>query len=176
MIASTYTDFVGLRTAYVLAYATVAGTSSQIAFSPDSVGVNGSAYVYDYFENTGAVIPPGGAFTGLVDYNGSYYVVAPIGPSGVAFLGDAGKFVSCGKKRIQELLDNGALQVTIQFAPGEAFVALHLYASTAPHVTASSGSVGRPQNYGDNLYRVVVHPDKNGSAAITFQTAFESLA
>jgi hypothetical protein len=176
MVASTYTDHAGLRTAYVLAYGRVSGALSQIVFSPESVGVTGSACVYDYFLNVGTVIQLGATFSSLVDYNGSYYLVAPIGLSGIAFLGDSGKFVSCGKKRIAQLSDNGALQVLVRFAPGEEFVALHLYATTSPRVSATSGTAGSPQNHGENIYRVVVHPDASGSAAITFQTAAASQA
>ena len=171
MIASTYTDHAGRRTAYVLAYGRVDGALSQIEFSPKSVGVTGSAYVYDYFQNTGTVIQPGAEFSTLVDYNGSHYLVAPIGPSGIAFLGDSGKFVSCGKKRIEQLSDEGAVQVVVRFAPGEKFVVLHLYATTPPHVSASLGTVGSPHNHGENLYRVVVYPDRSGAAAISFRAA-----
>jgi hypothetical protein len=144
---------------------------SQISFLAGSVGVNGPAYVYDYFGNTGTVIQPGGEYRTLVDYDGSYYLVAPIGPSGIAFLGDSGKFISCGKKRIEQLSDNGTLRVLVRFAPGEAFVALRLYSATEPTVSADSGAVGRVHHHGDNLYRVVVQPDANGAAALTFQVA-----
>lgn len=176
MIASTYTDHGGLRTAYVLAYGRVANALDQIAFSPRSVGVSGPAYVYDFFQNAGTLIQQGAEFSPLVDYDGSYYVIAPIGPSGIAFLGDAGKFVSCGKKRIEQLSDTGVLQALVRFAPGEQSVALHLYANAPPHASAKSGTVGSPQSHGANLYRVVVHPDASGSAAVTFQTDAESQA
>ena len=171
MIASTYTEHAGRRTAYVVAYGRVASALSQIAFSPATMGVTGAAYVYDYFHNTGMVIQPGAEFRALVDYAGSYYLIAPIGPSGIALLGDLGKFVSCGKKRIEQLSDSGNLQVLVQFAPGEEFVALRVYSATQPQVSASSGTVGRPQNHGENLYRVVVHPDRNRTAAVTFLAA-----
>ena len=171
VIASTYTDHAGLRTAYVLAYNRVSGASSQIVLAPASVGVTGSAYVYDYFQNSGVVVQPGGQFSAIVDYDGSYYLVAPIGPSGIAFLGDAGKFVSCGKKRIEQLSDNGSLRVLVQFAPGEAFVALRLYSASQPSASAESGKVGGLQMHGDNLYRVVVHPDASGAATINFRIA-----
>jgi hypothetical protein len=176
MLAATYTDHAGLRTAYVLAYGRVTGALSQIEFSLESVGVTGLAYVYDYFKDKGTVIQSGAEFSTLVDYTGSYYLVAPIGPSGIAFLGDSGKFVSCGKKRIEQLSDDGALRVLVRFALGEKFVVLHLYATTPPHASASLGTVGSPQNHGENLYRVVVYPDRNGAAAITFQAAAASQA
>jgi hypothetical protein len=174
VIASTYTDHAGFRTGYVLAYGRVASALSQIAFSPGSAGVSGPAYVYDYFENKGMVIQPGAEFHALIDSDGSYYLVAPIGPSGIAFLGDAGKFVSCGKKRIEQLSDNGTLRVLVRFAPGEKFVALRLYSVTRPKVSAESGTVGNLKTRGENLYRIVVHPDASGAAAITFRTAAAS--
>ncbi|HEX4594812.1 MAG TPA: hypothetical protein VH157_11085 [Bryobacteraceae bacterium] len=177
VVASTYTDHAGLRTGYVLAYSQVAASAlSQISFSPAVARVTGPAYVYDYFENTGMVIQPGREFHALVNYDGSYYLVAPIGPSGIAFLGDSGKFVSCGKKRIEQLSDDGTLRVLVRFAAGEEFVALRLYSSTEPTVSADSGSVGSLQNHGENLYRVVVHPDSTGAAALTFRVAAASRA
>ena len=171
VIASAYTDHAGLRTAYVLAYARVENALSQIGFSPASVGVRGPAYVFDFFNDTGAVIQPGAAFHALVDYNGSYYLVAPIGPSGIAFLGDSGKFVSCGKKRIEQLSDNGTLRVLVRFAPDEKFVALRLYSPTQPSVSAESGAVGSLSNHGPDHYHVVAHPDSNGAAILNFQAA-----
>ena len=176
MVASTYTDHGGLRTAYVLAYGRIANAFSQIAFSPASVGVTGSAYVYDYFKHTGTPIQPGAAYSTLVDYSGSYYLVAPVGPSGIAFLGDLAKFVSCGKKRIEQLSDDGTLRVSVRFAPEEKVVALLFYSTSQPKVSAQSGTVGSLQNHGDNLYRVVVHPDSTGVATIIFHAAYESQA
>jgi hypothetical protein len=176
MVASTCTDHGGLRTAYVLAYGRIANALSQIAFSPASVGVAGSAYVYDYFKNTGTLIQPGAGYSTLVDYSGSYYLVAPVGPSGIAFLGDLAKFVSCGKKRIEQLSDDGTLRVSVRFAPEEKFVALHFYSISEPKVSAQSGTVGSLTNHGNNLYRVVVHPDANGAAAIVFHAAYKSQA
>ena len=176
MVASTYTDHAGPRTAYVLAYARVPDALDQIAFSPASLGVTGSAYAYDYFENTGTVIQPGAEYSSLVDYNGSYYLVAPVGPSGIAFLGDLGKFVSCGKKRIEQLSDDGSLRVSVRFAAGETFVALHLYSVTQPKVVAQSGTVAGLENHGENLFRVVVHPDPTGVASMIFHTLNASKA
>jgi hypothetical protein len=171
VVASTYTDHSGVRTGYVLAYGRLPNAWSQIAFSPRSAGVAGSAYVYDYFQNKGMVIQPGDEFHAIVDYAGSYYLVAPVGPSGIAFLGDADKFVSCGRNRIEQLSDDGTLRVLVRFAPGEKSVVLRLYAVTEPKVSVVSGSVESLQNQGENLYRVVIHPDANGAAAIAFHAA-----
>ena len=176
VVAATYTEHSGRRTGYVLAYSRLASASSQISFSPASLGITGPAYVYDYFQAIGTVVQQGGVFQGLVDYQGSYYVVAPIGASGMAFLGDSGKFVSCGKKRIEQLSDSGALRVLVRFAPDEPFIALRLYSPTEPSVSAESGTVGRLKTRGNNLYRVVVRPDSSGTAVLTFQAASSSQA
>jgi len=167
VIASTYTDHDGRRTAYVFAYGRTEGALNSIVFSPESTGVQSPAYVLDYFSKSGTVVPSGAQYNDIVDYNASYYVVAPIGPSGMAFLGDTDKFVSCGKKRIEELNDYGSLvRVVIRFAPGEKHIGLHMYAPSKPLVWADSGTVGRPvSEYGDR-YRVTVFPDSAGSAIV----------
>ena len=170
VVAATHTDHSGRRTAYVLAYSRISGGFSQITFSPASAGVTGPAYVYDFFGNTGTLIQPGGAFYSVIDYSGSYYVVAPIGPSGIAFLGDAGKFVSCGKKRIEELSDNGTLRAVVGFAAGEKLVVLRVYSPVEPIVFAEAGHVVELKNHGENLYRVIVRPDATGVAIVNFST------
>lgn len=172
VVASTYTDHDGFRTAYVFAYGKTQGAVTSIGFTPGSMGISGPAYVLDYFSKSGSIVPPGSAFTGIVDYNGSYYIVAPIGPSGIALLGDTAKFVSCGKKRIEQLNDYGSLvRAVVRFAPSEKHVTLHMYAPTKPLVWADSGTAGAPvSEYGDR-YRVTVSPDASGSAIINLSLA-----
>lgn len=170
VVASAYTDHTGLRTAYVLAYERTNGSLGAAAFTPESVGVAGPAYIYDYFKATGSVVAAGSRFTDTVDYSGSYYIVAPIGKSGIAFLGDAGKFVSNGKKRIDTLSDDGKLDAAVTFAPGETSVVLHMYSPAKPYVTAGSGRVTRVLREGPGLYRVSVSPDNTGIAVVTIST------
>src|SRR5260370_6674273 len=50
MVASTYTNHGGIRTAYVFAYDRTVGALGAIAFSPEAVGVAGPAYVFGYFQ------------------------------------------------------------------------------------------------------------------------------
>jgi hypothetical protein len=166
MVASTYTTHNGLREAYVFAYARNNGTQS-IAFNPNSRGVSGEAYVYNYFTGSGRLVPAGSTFTDTVGSNGSYYVVAPLGPSGIAFLGDAGKFVSTGDKRIVHLSDNGTVNATVAFASNEHSVTVHGYAPTAPAATASDGSVGSVSyNSSTHLFSVTVMPGSDYNAVI----------
>src|SRR5205085_1481893 len=72
----------------------------------------------------------------------AYYVVSPVGPSGIAMLGERGKVAPLGKKRVSALADNGTVTATIQFGAGEGAVTLQGFAPRAPTVTASSGTVG----------------------------------
>lgn len=93
----------------------------------------------------------------------------PLGPSGVALAGDAGKLVSLGKKRITQLSDTGTLSVGVAFAAGETSVTLHGYAAVQPTATASTGSVGGVTwDAGTKTFTVTVMPS-GGVAAISLQ-------
>jgi hypothetical protein len=100
--------------------------------------------------------------------SGSYYVVVPIGQSGISFLGDAGKFVSLGKKRITQVTDNGTVQATITFASGETSLTMQGYSPTTPIIAAGDGSVGSVNyNSASGLFSFAVSPGADGSATVT---------
>jgi hypothetical protein len=165
MVAWTYSDHAVGRAAYVFAYSRSAGGGSQhISLSPTTLGVPGAAYIYNYFDVTGRVVQPGEAFTDDVT-DGTYYVVAPVGPSGIAFLGDSGEFATLGVKRISALSDDGAVHTTVEFAAGESSVTLLGYAPSPPAVSTSGGSA-ELVNYdpGTNRFSVVIHPDRSPSS------------
>jgi hypothetical protein len=65
-----------------------------------------------------------------------------VGPSGVAFLGDEGKRVMLGKKRIASVSDDGSLHVRVIFAPGEETVRLHGFAAERPKIEVEAGRAG----------------------------------
>jgi hypothetical protein len=95
-------------------------------------------------------------------------VVAPIGPSGVAFLGDTGKFVSAGRQRIGPIQDNGILSTSIQFAAGEINTSVQGYSPTAPVVTVNEGSLSLV-SYDPvrRLFTIVIAPGANQTASIS---------
>jgi len=69
--------------------------------------------------------------------------VAPVGESGIAFLGDSEKFVGTGRQRIASLHDEpGKLAVTVVFAEKEAAVTLHGFVAAKPKVQVESGRAG----------------------------------
>jgi hypothetical protein len=157
MVAWTYSDHDGLRSAYVFAYSRGDGPQAA-SFAPSTLGVHRAAYVYDYFADNGQLLSDGGRFSANVD-GGSYFIVAPVGASGIAFLGDTGELVSLGAKRISALADDGALHATVEFAAGEQAVTLHGFAPAPPTVTTSNGST-EPPTYdpATQRFHVVLHP------------------
>ena len=171
MVASTFTQHGRLRAAYVFAYARGAQSSETIAFTPAELGIASSAcYVYDYFTGKGRLLRGGDRFTEPVS-GGSYFIVAPVGPSGIAFLGDTGKFVSLGRKRITQLTDDGRLKAMVAFADGEQAVTLHGYAEKPPRVEASGGSAG-PLFYDSSCQRFnfTVSPGTGRLASVLLTT------
>jgi hypothetical protein len=169
MVAWTYSDHGGMRAAYVFAYPR--GTATAATFVPASLGLSGRVYVYNYATGRGALLTAGQTFYATV-HGGSYEVVVPVGRSGIAFLGDAGKFVSLGKQRIPRLRDDGAVHATIAFAAGEKAVTLHGYAPSRPAVTATKGAAG-PATYdaASGRFSVAVSPAPDGTAAIRIAAA-----
>jgi hypothetical protein len=167
MVAAATSLHSGLVDAYVFAYSRHEHALQQATFTPASLGIAGAAYVYNYFTGAGVVVPAGQSFSATVGA-GSYYIVVPIGPSGIAFLGDGGKFVSLGAKRISRLSDQGTVQATVTFARAERTVTLFGYAPTRPQISATSGRVG-PLFYNptSHLFRVSVAAGPGESALIT---------
>ncbi len=166
MVASTYTDFGGLRAYYLFAYPQ--GTQKQFNFKMSDLGSTGAAYVYDYFAGTGRVVLPSDVLSETISGDSLYLVAAPLGPSGMALIGDAGQFVTLGKKRITSLTDDGSLHIAISFAKGERSRTLIGYCpGTAPAVTPLDGTAG-PVSYdgATGRFSVDVQPGAAGTSAI----------
>ena len=73
-------------------------------------------------------------------------LAAPVGRSGIAFLGDRDKFVGTGKQRIASLADRpGRLAVDALLAEAEKAVTFHGYAPAAPRVSVKGGRAGTVQ-------------------------------
>ena len=164
-IASTYSDFGTLRAYYIFAYAE--GLSTHVEFSPSDFSLDRPAYLYDYFSGSGRVVNPQDVLTAEIGNNPVYWVATPIGPSGIALIGDTDQFVPMGKKRIAAFSDDGAVQVTVSFAGGEISRTIKGYSVTAPAASASHGTVG-PVIYNrlSRLFTVEVKSGPDGTASI----------
>jgi hypothetical protein len=159
-IATTYSQHAGGRTTYVFGF-----TSASVAmsFTPASLGYTGSVYAYDVNHATGRLLSVSQANTDTIA-DTAYYIVAPVGASGIGFLGEQGKLAALGKKRIVDWSDNGTLAASIAFAAGEKSVTLMGYAASAPVVTADVGTVGAVQ-YDATAKRFTVAVTPSGSSA-----------
>jgi hypothetical protein len=169
-IAFTWSDFGALRTNYVFAF--THGTNTQVAFSPKDLGMNAMVYVYDYFAGTGQLVDPSDVVQKQISGDALYLVLAPVGPSGIAIVGDTGQFVTMGKKRVAEFRDHGAARVAVTFADGENSLVITGYSPVAPIVLALEGSIG-PVTYdgSTHLFRVPVTAGTSSSAAIQVQAS-----
>ncbi len=179
LVSSTYTDHNGLRTSYVFAYAQTSSLASA-SFTLPQLNISSNAYVYDYFSQTGMVVNAGGTFNFLTTTSnpttgGSYFIVSPIGSSGIGFIGDANKFVTAGKKRISVLTENTNLTVTIAFATGESNVTLTGYSLFEPQVTINNGSASLTNSYSNNRFAITLSPDNSGTASITLNVVSNNL-
>jgi hypothetical protein len=143
MIAAAHTDHGALRTGYVFSYGR-AFEVVNVSFTPAQVGVPRDVYVYDARHRTARRLAASDAFTFVLASNETaYFVIAPVARAGIALLGDEGKFVPDGRKRIAALADEpDRLTATVMFAPQERSVRLFGYAPRRPTVTAQAGSVG----------------------------------
>ena len=165
LVSFTYTDHGPMRALYVFAHPRTQDRTAT--FTPESLGVGGSVYVYDWIAGKGRRISRGVQWTQYIKGDPAYLIVVPVGRSGIAFLGDLDKFVPLGKKRISELSDNGTLDATIEFAKGEHSIIAQGWARALPVVTAVDGALGSVAFDADSgRFRVEIFPGDSGSAHI----------
>jgi hypothetical protein len=172
MVASTFSSHAGGKALYVFAYQR--GAATQASFSPAALGLPGRTYVYDYFASKGRVLPPGARFRDTVRGR-SYYIVVPVGASGIGLLGDLDRFVALGSARITQLTDSGQIRVTIAFGKREGAVVLSGYAPSVPHVSARVGRIGDvAYSNVTHLFHVGVSPGSSSAAIIEFSLSAPS--
>ncbi len=143
LVAATYTDRGVGRTAYVFAFSRKAD-SAAVSFSPAALGITGPVYVYNSFDKTAKRLGAGDTYSDTLGTAGrAFYEIAPITPSGIALLGDDGKFVGTGRQRMPtERNTPQGLKATVVFAAGEAAVTLHGYAASMPRAVVTDGTAG----------------------------------
>jgi hypothetical protein len=144
LIAGTFTRQGKIKTGYVFACNRSKTNSIEMRFASDELGLTGPVYVYDYFAGAGRRLETNESFSAPLSQGASaFYVVAPVGESGIAFLGDNEKFVGTGRQRIASLHDKpGRLTVNVVFAEKETAVTLHGFAAAMPKVRVKSGRAG----------------------------------
>ena len=174
LVAHTYSDFGSKapgpgKVEYVFAYSRDQNTAAPISIRPEDYGFQNAVYVYDYFGKSGWWQPGTLAFATSVDSQGSYYVMAPIGASGMAFVGDVTKFVPASRQRVMSLSDDGQITAALAFKSGGETVPISIFATAAPVVSADQATVSTPvYDSATGLYRVMVTSE---SAAATLHIA-----
>lgn len=165
MIAAAYTTFGPSKVAYVFAFPRKEETALHV--SPALLGFTRPVYLYDFFADSGRLLEIGETFETRITKGKAYFVVVPVGDSGMAFLGDSGHFVPLGRKRIAEFSDDGAIQSSVSFAPREASRTLHGYAPHAPIVEIQRGGVTlSTYDEGNKRFRITVTPDEGLTAVV----------
>jgi hypothetical protein len=78
--------------------------------------------------------------TFTVPDDGAYWIIVPVGASGVGFLGEEGKLPN-GKQRVVSLRDSGTLTARIVFAQGEKRLLIGGFALARPQLQVRRGAI-----------------------------------
>jgi hypothetical protein len=166
LISSTFTNN-GVRTVYVLVFSRP-GDSPNGTFVPGSFGLTGQVYVVGPGPKS-QELDANLQFTDVLDRSGwALYTIAPVGRSGIAFLGDVGKIVGTGRQRISSIDDEpGKLIADVILSSQESDVTLGGYCDTAPTVSVDKGIAGGVNyNPATRYFKVVItKPTSPGTAA-----------
>jgi hypothetical protein len=170
LVSFTYTDHGPMRALYVFAHPRT--DDRTFTFTPQALGLTGNVYVYNWLADRGRRIAGDEPWTQTIHGDPSYLVAVPVGKSGIAFLGDASKFVPLGKKRVSDLSDDGTLNATLEFAPTERSIIVHGWAPSMPVVIASEGRVEKTHfDEATGRFHVEVFPATSGTAHISASLA-----
>jgi hypothetical protein len=140
IVATAHTRHSKSLTSYVFAYAQPSGQPTA-RLSPSALGHKGPVYAYNYFDGYGIYLQQEEAVEFFIPDDGAYWIVVPVGPSGVGFLGDIGKFVSNGRNRVARIVDNGSITVRVVFSAGESRLRFFGFSLSQPQVRAAEATI-----------------------------------
>ena len=140
LLAAAQTRHEGSITSYVFAFGQTAEPRTA-SFLPSVLGYKGPVYAYNYFDERGMYVEPWQAVEFVVPDNGAYWIIVPVGASGVGFLGDAGKFVSNGRNRVAHIMDTGTLAARVVFSAGERRLHLYGFSLVRPAIQVTRAAV-----------------------------------
>jgi hypothetical protein len=170
MIASTYSNFGGVRTDYIFAYSR--GANNSITIQPSAWGITGASYLYDYLDGVGYPIGANSEKTLMLNGGIGYFILSGVGKTGIAFLGDKGDFVTMGKNRIPLFVDSGRIDVLVAYGAGEQTRTLFGYSPKPVNATAVNGSIDNVSwSPSTQLFTVNVHATSAGTAHIRITQA-----
>ncbi|MFN7921831.1 MAG: hypothetical protein U0Q16_17150 [Bryobacteraceae bacterium] len=169
MVASTYTAYGAHRTRYVFTYRRDGDPSFTL--TPATLGLSGQVYVFDWFTRQGEPVDAAQPWAREIKGDRDYFVLAPVGGSGIAFLGDIDHFVTVGRKRIADVRDDGTgVEAEVLFAAGEASRVMYGWSAREVQALAVTGTLewlGKDSATG--RFAVRVSPGEGGSARLRIQ-------
>ena len=141
IVAAAHTRHQRSITSYVFAFGQPAEQRTA-RLSPSALGHKGPVYAYNYFDGYGMHLQPGQAVEFAVPDDGACTGSSSrSGPSGVGSLGDGGKFVSNGRKRVARIMDTGVYYSTGHFFRGRTPAAFLRFSLARPKVRAAGAII-----------------------------------
>ncbi|GGA16995.1 hypothetical protein [Dyella nitratireducens] len=144
IIGATFTRHGSHATAYVLAFADDPSKGPEdFSLTPATLGFSGAVAVFDPIAQTLATPSSTDTITGKLEGADAfaYRVIAPVSASGIAVLGDMGKFVSMGRKRVTSYdeLAQG-VQLKLAFAANDPAITVAGYSrsNVVPHAEGAT--------------------------------------
>jgi hypothetical protein len=172
IVAATFTRFAHHNTAYLLAFATdPSKPAMDFSATPKALGFSGTVAVFDPMSETLVLADDKQAITGKLTGPDAfaYRIVAPVSASGIAVIGDIGKFVPMGRKRIASYEDIAhGVRLKLAFAANDAAITVAGYARSdvTAHAEGASilSTVRDPQT---GLFKVELKPSAPGATEAT---------
>jgi hypothetical protein len=164
-----------MRANYLFAY--TRGANNTVVVDPSAFGISGASVLYDELGANAVFLSAGQTYTFNLTKAAGYYVLVPVGASGIAFLGDRHQFVTLGKRRIASVADTGLVDVEVSFAAGEDSRTLFGYSPQPVVVASLAGNHHAPVwDSNSEMFTVVVTPDASGVAHVQMSSAITILA
>ena len=172
IIGATFTRHGNHATAYVLAFADDPPKgSSDFSLMPAALGFRGTVAVFDPMAQTLTTVGSKDTITGKLQGTDAfaYRVIAPVAASGIAVLGDVGKFVSMGRKRVTSYdeVANGA-RMKLAFAPNDPAITVAGYSRSdiTPHAEGATilSTVRDPQT---GMFKVELRAAAHTASEVT---------
>ncbi len=172
IIAAAFTRHGAHPTAYVLAFADDPHKAAMdFSLTPSELGFEGPVAVFDPASQSLAIVSTretiSGKLAGAEAY--AYRIVAPISTSGIAVLGDLGKFVPMGRKRVTSYQDvPHGVKLTLVLPAKETEVTIAGYARSDVVAQADNATVISTQRDATTgLFRVKLHRNADSTAEVT---------